>query len=235
MTPRQAFIYAALGGWKGDEPNPWICPMEFNDIGAWAKSYLPMSTDLLPEAFEELTQEGLFFEIHHGLFDPPCYYCSFDSDFLREIADGPEHVDFWKDLTDRYDQEHGLKTWRRLGLCAGQGSQGPSDAPWGPCLGASCCWFMDGTERCNHDLRFAKGLKVPCAGCGQEVVREELHKFASGIWLRDSSFARQPLVCRNCISSHDALLRLSRQYSSVDKKRTLQEFERKWSDSELRQ
>jgi hypothetical protein len=156
ITPRQALIYAALTGWKGDEPNPWFCPVAINDLLAWAGSYHPEPVDSLPRAFEELVLEGLFFEICRGLFDPPCYYCSFDSRFLEELPDGPEYVDYWRSLVDDYDEEYGRSTWRSLGLCAGQGSQGPSDSPWGPCLGASCCWFVDGDERCNHDLRFAK-------------------------------------------------------------------------------
>ena len=27
VTPRQALIYAALVGWHGDEPCPWISPI----------------------------------------------------------------------------------------------------------------------------------------------------------------------------------------------------------------
>lgn len=156
ITPRQALIYAALTGWKGDEPNPWFCPVAINDLLAWAGSHRPDSVGSLPQAFEELVREGLFFEIHRGLFDPPCYYCSFQSRFLEELPDGQEHVDYWEGLVDDYDDRYGLKTWRRLGLCAGQGSEGPSGSPWGPCLGASCCWFVDGDERCHHDLHFAR-------------------------------------------------------------------------------
>lgn len=157
VTPRQALIYAAAEGWKGDGPSPWISPVANNDILAWAESHLSSSTynhQILLSAFEKLIQEGLFFEIHKGLYNPPCLYCSFDTNFLKEIPDGEKYADFWNDCVQRYDEEYGSKTWRRLGLCAGQGSQGPSDAPWGPCLGSSCCWFEDNKEYCNHELRF---------------------------------------------------------------------------------
>ena len=157
VTPRQALIYAAAEGWKGDGPSPWISPVANDDILAWAESHLSSSThnrQVLLSAFEKLIQERLFFEIHKGLFNSPSFYCSFDANFLKEIPDGEEYADFWNDCVQRYDEEYGFKTWRILGLCAGQGSQGPSDAPWGPCLGSSCGWFEDNKEHCNHGLRF---------------------------------------------------------------------------------
>jgi len=230
LTPRQALIYAAAEGWQGDDPSPWISPAAVGDILAWAKSHISGQTqdEDFSSAFDELVLEGLFFEIHQGLFDPPCYYCSFDTDFLKEIPDGSQWVDFWDDWVQRYDEEHGFKTWRRMGLCAGQGSQGPSDAPWGPCLGPSCCWFEDGDEQCNHELRFIKGLKVVCKGCGQDVIREQLTEFPSGIWSRGSSYAHHPHVCPHCTKSHNALKRLCKQYGDVDHERSLQEFKSKW-------
>jgi hypothetical protein len=232
ITPRQALIYAALAGWRGDEPNPWFCPVAIDDLLAWAASYRPHPIDSLSQVLDELVLEGLFFEVHRGLFSPPCYYCSYAVKFLRDIPDGLEHVEYWQGLMDRYDEEHGPDIWRRLGLCAGQGSQGPSDAPWGPCRGTACCWFVNGNERCNHSLRFAKGLKVSCVGCGQETVREELRKFASGIWLKDSEYATYPVVCGKCVNSPKALARLIEQHSDTDKERTVQEFRRRWSGSE---
>lgn len=160
ITPRQALISAALCGWKGDEPSTWISPVVAEDILGWAKSYLPGPNKFLASAFENLVTEGLFFEIHHGVFDPPCYYCSFVADFLKEIPTGPDFIDFWEDIVDKYNKEYGLSIWHRLGVCAGQGSQGPSGEGWGSCLGASCCSFLDGSEHCTHDLNFVRGLKV---------------------------------------------------------------------------
>ena len=85
VTHRQALIYAALVGWHGDEPCPWICPISIEDILAWAKSHFHGTMDSLIPAFKELEVEGLFFEIHKGLFDPACYFCSYKTDFLKEI------------------------------------------------------------------------------------------------------------------------------------------------------
>jgi len=153
VTPRQALIYAALVGWNGDEPSPWISPISIEDIFAWANSHLHGTVDSLIPAFEKLEAEGLFFEIHKGLFDPSCYFCSYRTDFLKEIPDGEDYTDCWGGFSEDYDERYGFKTWRALGLCAGQGSQGPSDASWGPCLGSSCCWFKDSSE-CNHGLEF---------------------------------------------------------------------------------
>jgi hypothetical protein len=153
VTPRQALIYAALVGWHGDEPCPWISPISIEDILAWAKSHFHGTIDSLIPSFKELEVEGLFFEIHKGLFDPACYFCSYKTDFLIEIPDGEDYTDYWDGFSEDYDEQYGFKTWRTLGLCAGQGSQGPSDTPWGPCLGSSCCWFEDNGE-CNHGLKF---------------------------------------------------------------------------------
>ena len=228
-TPRQALIHAAVEGWKGDGQCSWISPTTATDICAWAESHLVGSAQNqgLLQAFEELVLEGLFFEIHHGLFDPSCYYCSFNSVFLEEIPNGSQYVDFWNDLVLRYDEEHGLSTWRHLGLCAGQGSQGPSDAPWGPCLGTSCCWFGDGSERCNHGLKFSMNQIVVCDGCGKEVIRENLEKFTSGLMSSDGYVFCHPKVCGNCTNSRSALIRLCKKWMGMaDEKRSLEEFER---------
>ena len=64
-----------------------------------------------------------------------------------------ELCDMICNYSEDYDEQYD-KTWRKMGLCAGQGSQGPSDAPWGPCLGSSCFWFEDNKEYCNHGLTF---------------------------------------------------------------------------------
>jgi len=160
------------------------------------------------------------------LFDPPCYYCEFDSRFLRELPDGSEHTLAWDSYVDDYDDEHGSKTWKRLGLCAGQGSQGPSDALWGPCLGASCCWFEDGSKHCNHQLTFAKGLTVVCPGCGQDTVREELKKFGSDFYSDGKISYSRPRVCKRCVHSREALVRLCKRNRWIDWDRTLEAFEK---------
>ena len=151
VPSRQALIYAALVGWRCDEPCPWISPISIEDILAWAKSHFHGTMDSLIPAFKELEVEGLFFEIHKGFFNPACYFCSYKTDFLKGISDGEEHIDYWNDFSMDYDESHGMKGWRKQGICAGQGSLGPSD--WGPCLGSSCCWFED-SSKCKHDLKF---------------------------------------------------------------------------------
>ena len=234
VTPRQAFIYSALEGWKNDGPNPWHNPISIDTILAWAESHLSgiTETNLLLSEFEKLTLEGLFFEVHHGLFDPACYFCSYDPNFLKEIPDGTEHITYWETLTEDYDENYGFSTWRNLGLCGGQGSQGPSGSPWGPCLGTSCCAFENAVEDCTQGLHFSSGLKVVCKGCGQDVIREELSKFPSGIWMKDSSFPSKPVVCKHCVKSCDALIRLSWQYENFDHERTTEEFKKKWPQSD---
>ena len=112
VTPRQALIYAALVGWKGDEPSPWFCPVAIDDILAWAKSHFQGTKESLITAFKELETEGLFFEIHKGVFDPPCYFCSYKTHFLNEISDGKANIDYWSGVSEDYDEEYGLKTWR---------------------------------------------------------------------------------------------------------------------------
>ena len=93
--------------------------MSIDTILAWAESHLSGTTEtnLLLSEFEKLTLEGLFFEVHHGLFDPACYFCSYALYFLKEIPDGTEHITYWETLTEDYDENYGFSTWRKLGLC----------------------------------------------------------------------------------------------------------------------
>lgn len=154
-TPRQALILAALSGWRGDDPSSWISPTTREDLIAWGESHYGGPSAHLERAFTALELEGLFFEVHPSTFFPVAYYCSFDPDFLQELPDSDQYQDLWESFVDEYDQEHGA-AWRHAGLCAGQGSQGPSDSRWGPCLGLSCCWYQDGNETCNHELSFQR-------------------------------------------------------------------------------
>ena len=228
VTPRQALIYAALVGWKGDEPSPWFCPVAIDDILAWAKSHFQGTKESLITAFKELETEGLFFEIHKGVFDPPCYFCSYKTHFLNEISDGKANIDYWDGVSEDYDEKYGLKTWRTMGLCAGQGSQGPSDAPWGPCLGYSCCWFEEGDKKCNHELLFSPNKTVICDGCGKETLRENLKNFSSGLVCDDGYIFCQPKVCPDCTNSLSALKRLCKIWSgNIDEKRSREEFKKK--------
>ena len=151
LSPRQALLSAALSGWRGDTPCSWISPATRDTIIAWGESHYGGPTAHLERAFTALELEGLFFEVHPTTFFPPAYYCCLDSDFIEELPDVVGEHELWDGLVEEYDEEHGF-TWRRTGICAGQGSQGPSD--WGPCLGPSCVWFQEGNESCNHDLSF---------------------------------------------------------------------------------
>lgn len=76
-------------------------------------------------------------------------------------------------MREEDDATYGITTWRKLGLCAGQGGEGPSDARWGPCLGGSCRCFHDACAECAKDPSFAKGQRVRCRGCGQSVLRKD--------------------------------------------------------------
>lgn len=152
-TPRQALILAALSGWSGDDPCSWSSPVAREDLIAWGESHYGGPSAHLECAFSALELEGLFYEIHPAVFSSAVYYCCFDPDFLQELPDSDQNQELWEAFSNEYDEEYG-NTWRSTGLCAGQGSQGPSDARWGPCLGSSCCWFKDGNESCNHALPF---------------------------------------------------------------------------------
>ena len=157
MNYRKALINAALCGWKGDSPCGWPSPADLETILAWGASYCTggiKGEKLLP-AFKELVKIGLFFEVHSGLFKVPCYYCSYETKLLSEITDDENIFELWDDWVEEFDHEQDMK-WRKFGLCDGQGRQGPSGGPWGPCLGPECCWFMDGKQTCNWELEFAR-------------------------------------------------------------------------------
>jgi hypothetical protein len=156
-TPRQALVLAALSGWSGDSPCSWISPAAREDIIAWGGSHYGGPSSHLEVAFSALELEGLFFEVHPAVFYPAVYYCSFDPDFLQEIPDPGQYYVLWEAFVDEYDDEYGI-TWCHTGLCSGQGSQGPSDARWGPCLGSSCCWYKAGEKSCNHGLSFNRSV-----------------------------------------------------------------------------
>ena len=89
---RQALIYAALSGCKGDPVGPWTYPPDVDTIIAWARSHYQSSEEDLKNAFIELVSERLFLPIHQKVFDLPHYYCSFDSKFLADIPDGQNYV-----------------------------------------------------------------------------------------------------------------------------------------------
>ena len=130
-----------------------MSPVAHVDLIEWGGSHYGGPSVHLECAFTALELEGRFFEVHPVVFSPAVYYCSFDPDFLQELPDSSQYYEMWGAFVDEYDEEYGI-TWRRAGLCAGQGSQGPSGARWGPCLGTSCSWFQDGEESCNHELPF---------------------------------------------------------------------------------
>lgn len=154
-TPRQALVLAALSGWSGDDPCSWISPVAREDLIAWGGSHYGGPSAHLECAFSALELEGLFYEVHPSVFSPAVYYCCFDPTFLQELPDPDQYHELWESFADEYDAENG-KTWRSTGLCAGQGSQGPSGERYGPCLGSSCIWFQDGKESCNHGLSFSR-------------------------------------------------------------------------------
>lgn len=160
LNPRQALIMAALVGWCGDKPCSWQSPVDRSTLLAWAESHYQGPAADLEIALDALVLQGLFFDIHPAVFASTCYYCSFDSEFLAEVPHEAEDANFWSSLSEDYNEEYGF-TWLKTGLCAGQGSQGPSDAPWGPCVGSSCVCFRSGAERCNWGLQYNPGIKPP--------------------------------------------------------------------------
>ena len=180
-------------------------------------------SDLRP-VFEALLAEGLFFEVQHGLFRTPVYYCSCDSRVLCELPLSDAPPASWNGLASAMDDRFGPDTWRSLGLCEGQGR---ADGWLGPCLGTACPQMKEGSERCLRGLAFAEGLVVPCPGCGQDTVREELVSFISLIFLQDEETTFRPSVCEQCVDSRDALTRICRQEHerAVSWRRTLEAFE----------
>jgi len=153
QTPRDAFLRAALVGWKGDELSAWSSPVDRETLIAWAASHYGGPQEDLVVSLDALELQGLFFAVHPSVFETPCYYCTFDPAFLDELSIGTLYKEDWGTWQHDYDASHGL-TWRSTGLCTGQGSQGPSDVPMGPCLGASCGWLLSGKDRCLWDLTY---------------------------------------------------------------------------------
>jgi hypothetical protein len=152
VNPRQALISAALTGWCGDEPSSWQAPTENSTLLAWADSHYQGPKDRLVVSLRALVAEGLFFEVHPGVFAEPCYFCSYDPEFLTELPGGEEHTAMWEEFR-AYHNRHSLG-WRSAGLCEGQGSQGHSDVV-GVCLGTNCCSFEDGPRaQCPRDLQY---------------------------------------------------------------------------------
>jgi hypothetical protein len=154
LTPRQAVIWAALVGWYGDELTSWHSPITEDTLLAWAESHYMGPQKHLQVAFLGLLAQGLFFEIHPGVFAEPCYFCSYEEEFLNETPDARPHARSWTKWR-RYHDQH-CRGWQELGLCVGQGSQGGgSDAEIGICLGSSCCCFArDASEECTQELEY---------------------------------------------------------------------------------
>lgn len=169
-NPRTALICAAVFGWCGDESCSWTCPVERPTLLAWADSYGSFQDKELESALDQLEKEGLFFRIHPDAFDEPCYYCSYDEKFIKEIpnyeticinqATDESILLFWQDFRMQLDEEYG-ETWLKEGLCWGQGSQSGS-SPWGPCLGRECACFA----KTAVGRECTKGLCLR-QGCGQ--------------------------------------------------------------------
>ena len=164
-SARAALIKAALCGWHGDAACSWLFPIDEETLISWAKSHAPETPDEdLTEVFLDLLREGLFFQVEHDVFEGAYYYCSFSSVFLAELSGhetmlactGQPVVEFWDEMSAEYDDHYGTD-WRKYGICAGQGSRGPSGEGWGPCLGKDCYWFKDdGQPHCHHELRFKR-------------------------------------------------------------------------------
>lgn len=177
LTARQALIAAAVTGWCGDGFCSWSSPVERETLLAWGGSYQHgLSASALEQALDELACEGLFYKILYPIFEQPCYYCSYDSMFLEELPDPiadyinttkqgfelsglSDLIGQWNYMKGKFIGEWGLAA-RFWGLCLGQGSQGPSDGGFAPCLGPSCCCFESGEEQCNWELQFDRSHKT---------------------------------------------------------------------------
>jgi hypothetical protein len=158
ITPRQAFIGAALSGWAGDEPSSWSSPVGRSDLLAFANSYYKGPQEHLEVALRGLLAEGLFFEVHPGVFTEPCYFCSYDPEFLSELPGAEQHATLWNEWRD-YHNRHS-RGWWNAGLCWGQGREGGvSPDEVGVCLGSSCLCFADyAREECTHALKYDRRL-----------------------------------------------------------------------------
>jgi len=170
VTSRTAFILGATVGFNGDGPSAWDHPADRETLFDWAKSHYNGPKANLAVAFEALIIQELFFEIHPQVFATPHYYCTYDTEFLKEIppeimpkgmrsqsseddGDGNDlGHSLWDDWRTEFNEEYGSE-WLKAGVCAGQGSQS-GESSWGPCKGDKCCWYVDGDELCNHHLEF---------------------------------------------------------------------------------
>jgi hypothetical protein len=167
LTPRQAVICAAITGWRGDMPSPWSWPVAAEDIIAWAQSHEQSQNKAsLSRGLKQLVSEGLFLPICYPVFIKPYYSCGYVSSFLKELPaemqfpgwDGDKSIadieEFWEGLQEKLIMQYGpTPVW--WGVCAGQGSEGPSDIPSGPCLGPSCCCYSNkNRDSCHHGLEF---------------------------------------------------------------------------------
>lgn len=114
-------------------------------------------------AFRGLIAEGLFFEVHLGVFAEPCYFCSYDPEFLDELPEAKRHAKSWRQFRKYHDRAS--RGWKQAGLCWGQGREGGlSDGEIGLCLATSCCCFAQHPEKeCAHELRYAPHL-LPIRG-----------------------------------------------------------------------
>ncbi len=165
LSARHAVICAAVSGWHTDSPCSWLSPTSAQTVVEWAHSYpTDASTAVLAEAFVNLARDGLFYRVLYPVFREPQYICSYEGSFLNELpADIGDYISdaspgsmrsLWEDVREEHNASHGI-AWHWWGLCAAQGSQGPSGSPIGPCLGPSCCWFQDGSSGCNWQIEFA--------------------------------------------------------------------------------
>jgi len=170
LSARQAFICAALTGWKSDAPSSWYSPTDTDTIIAWAESYNPRaSDDEMCHTFDDLVNEGLFHRVLYpaGVFRKPYYFCSFNSLFLTELPDNlldiiddfegktptkEDLVTLWDDFWNSYIDNFSI-IWLCLGLC----HYGYSNLR--PCLGPTCQDFLKGKSMCEWSLEFCDGQR----------------------------------------------------------------------------
>jgi hypothetical protein len=151
-TARQALIAAALYGWAGDPSGAWTSPVEWITLLDWAASYYDGPEEDLEAPLRDLTAEGLFFEVHPGVFAEPCYFCTYEKKFLNELPGGSQYAAEWA-RGRKYNDRH-WPGWRSAGACFGlAGPHGPSSP--GPCLGTSCgCFAHPEGGKCVEGLTF---------------------------------------------------------------------------------
>lgn len=152
LTPRQAMIAAAMAGRLGDDFSSWNSPMDRSSLLDWAESHYQGPQEHLEVALRALLAEGLFFEVHPGVFAEPCYFCSYEPSFLEELPGGDQHAEAWEKFRRVNSKHH--PDWVSVGLCHGHGSES-SGSDIGCCLGTSCCCFAGyGDKSCTHELAF---------------------------------------------------------------------------------